>query len=67
MWAEFYFEDFDDEMRQRVSLKDAWVTKVENITETGTFELHFKKPCGVGLKAKFLNAPTPGEWGESRS
>ena len=53
MWAEFYFEDFDDQMRQRVSLKDAWVTKVENITETGTFELQIRNLVESDSKLNF--------------
>ena len=53
VWAEFYFEDFDDQMRQRVSLKDAWVTKVENITETGTFELQIRNLVESDSKLNF--------------
>ena len=53
MWAEFYFEDFDDQMRQRVSLKDAWVTKVENIPETGTFELQIRNLVESDSKLNF--------------
>ena len=53
VWAEFYFEDFDDQMRQRVSLKDAWVTKVENITETGTFEFKIRNLVELDSKLNF--------------